>query len=62
MGTPSKKELLYRRPWPTVRETRAAIAEYIEVFYNRQRKHSILGYVSPAVFEVQMEREAAFAA
>ena len=50
-----KKELLYRRPWPSVREARGAIAEYIEVFYNRQRKHSTLGYVSPAQFESQRE-------
>ena len=30
---------------------RAAIFEYIEVFYNRQRRHSSLGYVSPAEYE-----------
>jgi putative transposase len=29
---------------------RAAIREYIEIFYNRQRRHSRLGYLSPAVF------------
>ena len=32
-------------------EARAAIFEYIEVFYNRQRRHSSLGYVSPAEYE-----------
>jgi transposase InsO family protein len=30
----------------------AALFEYIEVFYNRQRRHSSLGYVSPADFEL----------
>ncbi|MBI4444312.1 MAG: IS3 family transposase, partial [Acidobacteria bacterium] len=32
-------------------EARAEVFEYIEVFYNRQRRHSSLGYVSPAEFE-----------
>ncbi|HEU0076731.1 MAG TPA: IS3 family transposase, partial [Longimicrobiaceae bacterium] len=32
-------------------QARAAIFEYIEVWYNRQRRHSTLGYVSPAEFE-----------
>ena len=31
---------------------RAAIVEYIEVFYNNQRRHSSLGYVSPAEYEL----------
>jgi transposase InsO family protein len=32
-------------------EVRAAVFDYIEVWYNRQRLHSSLGYLSPAVFE-----------
>jgi transposase InsO family protein len=56
-----KTELIYRRPWPTIATARAAIAEYIEVFYNRKRKHSYLGYVSPADYEKRVEREAALA-
>jgi putative transposase len=36
---------------PTREQARAAIFEYIEVFYNRQRMHSSLGYVSPEEFE-----------
>ena len=32
---------------------RAAIFDYIEVFYNRQRKHQTLGYLSPVKFEQQ---------
>jgi len=31
-------------------ETVASIREYIEIFYNRQRRHSRLGYLAPAVF------------
>ena len=44
-------ELLDRRQWPTRRNLRSAIFEYIEAFYNRRRRHSTLDYVSPAEFE-----------
>ena len=54
-----KKELIYRRPWATVKSVREAIVEYIEVFYNRKRKHSTLGYFSPAEFERNHENCAA---
>ena len=57
-----KKELIHRRPWPSIRAARTAIAEYVEVFYNRKRRHSTLGYVSPAEFEKMLEVEAAKAA
>jgi len=46
-----KRELLERRPWPTREEVRTAMFEYFEVFYNRQRIHSALGYQSPADYE-----------
>ena len=46
-----KKELMSDREFATRAEARAAIFEYIEVFYNRQRIHSSLGYVSPEQFE-----------
>ncbi|WP_220386377.1 IS3 family transposase [Frankia sp. ArI3] len=42
-----KNELVYREIYPTRRAARSAIAEYIEVFYNRQRLHSTLGYHTP---------------
>ncbi|ASJ72121.1 hypothetical protein IMCC3135_10135 [Granulosicoccus antarcticus IMCC3135] len=45
-----KKELIHRFTFTTRREAAAAIFEYIEVFYNRVRKHSQLGYTSPAQF------------
>ena len=47
-----KKELVNRRSWPTRRELGAAVFEYIEVFYNRERRHSTLGYRSPREFEM----------
>ena len=39
-----KNELVYRTVFPTRAKARTAIAEYIEVFYNRQQIHSELGY------------------
>lgn len=44
-------ELFYRRTFKTQDEARLAIFEYIEGFYNSRRRHSSLGYVSPADFE-----------
>ena len=46
-----KTELIYRQPLPTRAAARHAVFEYIEVFYNRQRLHSALGYRSPAEYE-----------
>jgi transposase InsO family protein len=46
-----KKELIHGADFATRAETRAAITEYIEVFYNTKRRHSSLGYVSPAEYE-----------
>jgi len=46
-----KLDLIFRRTFRTRREARQAIFNYIEVFYNRQRRHSYLGYLSPAEFE-----------
>ena len=46
-----KKELIYRRSWQTRNEVRTEVFEYIEGFYNRRRRHSYLGWLSPAEFE-----------
>jgi transposase InsO family protein len=48
-----KHELIYRRHFKTRAEARQAIFDFIEVFYNRQRLHSALGYRSPIDFETQ---------
>ena len=46
-----KKELTHHEDYQTRAEARASIFEYIEVFYNNQRLHSSLGYVTPAAYE-----------
>jgi putative transposase len=46
-----KEELVHGADFATRAEARAALFEYIEVFYNGQRRHSSLGYVSPAEYE-----------
>ena len=46
-----KTEFIQRQPWPTRRSTKAAVADYIEGFYNPYRLHSSLRYVSPNEFE-----------
>jgi putative transposase len=46
-----KSELVHGRRFRTRQEARSAIFDYIEIFYNRQRLHSSLGYLSPMQFE-----------
>jgi putative transposase len=46
-----KKDLIHRRSWPTKAEARTAVFDYIEAFYNRRRRHSTLGMLSPVDFE-----------
>lgn len=48
-----KVELIYAEEYKTVPEARAGIFEYIEIFYNRTRRHSSLGYISPHKYEQQ---------
>ena len=48
-----KNELVHRQIFATRAQARAAIFEYVEVFYNRQRLHSALDYQSPVDFENQ---------
>jgi transposase InsO family protein len=52
-----KRELVYGHDFATRAEARAAIFEYVEVFYNGQRRHSALGYLSPVAFERQHARD-----
>ncbi len=53
-----KQELVHDARWAALEEARAALHDYIEVFYNRQRLHSALGYRTPA----EVDRAAANAA
>jgi putative transposase len=55
-----KNEMYYRRSWPTRARARFAVAEYIEVFYNRRRLPSTLGYRTP--FEALTDQRTAAAA
>lgn len=48
-----KTELIYRCRFRTREQAKRAIFEYIEIFYNRKRLHSSLGYLSPEEFEIQ---------
>ncbi len=48
-----KEELLYRGVWPTRGAAKRAIFEYVEVFYNRQRMHSSLDYLTPVDYEAR---------
>jgi len=49
----AKRELTHHESYATREEARRSLFEYIEVFYNRQRLHSTLGYRSPAEYEVR---------
>jgi transposase InsO family protein len=49
-------ELLNRKKWKTRIELANAIFEYIEIFHNRQRRHSQLGYRTPIEFELTYEK------
>ena len=48
-----KLELVYRHEFRSRQHARSEIFDYIETFYNRQRAHSALGYLSPIDFEIQ---------
>ena len=52
-----QNELLNRKKWNTRLELTNAMFDYNEVFYNRQRRHSSLGYVSPVEFELSMKEQ-----
>jgi putative transposase len=48
-----KTECVYQRRFATKQEAMDAIFEWIEVWYNRKRRHSTLGYVSPKTYDTQ---------
>jgi len=51
-----KVELIYAENYKNVETARSGIFEYIEGFYNRSRRHSAIGYVSPHDYEQQFEQ------
>jgi len=51
-----KTELVHHETYPTREAARQSLFEYIEVFYNRQRRHSALDYISPADYEVRLSQ------
>lgn len=52
-----KKELIHLHIWATVKSVKSAIFEYIESYYNRRRRHSKLGYLTPHEFELAFADE-----
>ena len=46
-----KKELVHTRPWPDIAYLRKATFDWIETYYNTRRRHSTLGYLTPAEYE-----------
>jgi transposase InsO family protein len=57
-----KTELIDPGIWPTLAQLRTATFDYIEVFYNRLRRHSALGHLSPAHYELNRQHPATQAA
>lgn len=49
-----KREAIGDHVFETITEARATVFEYIEVFYNRKRRHSSIGYISPEAFEAAL--------
>ena len=47
-----KKECIYRKSYATIEEIRHDVFEYIELFYNRKRMHSVLGYMSTVEYRL----------
>jgi transposase InsO family protein len=49
-----KTELVHHEDYATREQARSSVFEFIEVFYNRQRRHSAIGYMSPETFEASL--------
>lgn len=47
-----KKELIHSRPWPGIAALKNATFDWIETYYNTQRRHSTLGYLTPREYEL----------
>ncbi len=53
-----KTEMVYHHKFATIAEAKLAVFEYIESFYNRKRRHSALGYLTPCQYENQLYSQA----
>ena len=56
-----KVELVHDAAWATRAAARTELFEYLELFYNAQRRHSALGYLSPRAFERRWDQTASAA-
>ena len=54
-----KTEFYYRRVWPTRKRARLEVGAWIEDRYNRRRRHSSIGQISPVNFELQYSNQTA---
>ncbi len=63
-GVGGPLELINRQSWATRAQVRPAVFDYIEVFFNRQRLHSSLNYMTPVEYEATKihQHKAAYAA
>ena len=50
-----KKEWIYRREFSSKEELRGIVFEYIETWYNKKRKHSSLGFLSPQEYKIKQK-------
>ena len=50
-----KKERIYRKKYGTMEEVKQDMFQYIELFYNRRRLHSVLGYMSPVDYRLKYD-------
>lgn len=57
-----KKELIHTQRWRDLNEIRSALFAYIEIYYNRIRRHSSLNYKSPSEYEDELDRRSSLAA
>jgi putative transposase len=51
-----KSELIYHQEYKTIEQAELAVFEYIEVWYNRKRLHSSLGYKTPIEIEIEFNK------
>ena len=49
-----KRELVADACWPTLAEATTDLAQYLDGWYNVHRRHSTLGYLSPAAYEARL--------